>query len=92
MSEAAPRVSKRSAARGTRLKNTIDVGPTRDKVPGFDRRAAPLERMKSPLETPPIPDGEDQAAGSSIAPAEQVANRKGNDPSIYRVQDRLIWP
>jgi hypothetical protein len=83
--------SKRRAAGRARLKDEIDAGRARDKVPGFDPGAAPLGTDEESAGTPPAPHG-DQAVGSSMARIEQAADPKGNDRSVYRVQDRLIWP
>jgi hypothetical protein len=91
VSEASPEFSKQRAARGARLKEKIDAGRTRDKVPGFDPGAAPLGTDEESAGTPPIRDDE-QAARSSREPTGQVADPKGNDRSAYRAQDRLIWP
>ena len=91
VSEASPEFSNRRAARGARLKGTIDAGRTRDKVPAFDPGAAPLGTDEESAGTLPVPD-DDQTLGSSQAPTEQVADPRGNDRSAYRAQDRLIWP
>ena len=92
MSEAPPKDSKQRAARGPRLKHAIDAGRTGDKVPGFDPGAAPLGTDEESAGTPAVSDAEDRIAGHSRAPAGLAADRTGNDRSIYRVQDRLIWP
>lgn len=91
MSNLTPGASKPHAARRARLKGEIDAGRARDKVPGFDPGAAPLGTDEESAGTPPAPAG-DRAVGSSMARIEQAADPKGKDRSVYRVQDRLIWP
>ena len=92
MSETSPEFSNRRAARGARLKETIDAGRTRDKVPGFDPGAAPLGTDEESAGTPPVSDAHDRTPGSLRAPTDLAADPNGNDRPIYRVQDRLIWP
>jgi hypothetical protein len=92
VSEASPIDSKQRAAQGPGLKHAIDAGPTGDKVPGFDPGAAPLGTDEESAGTPLVSDGDDSMAGHLRAPAGLAADRKGNNRSIYRVQDRLIWP
>ena len=82
MSDATRGPSKRRAAERARLKDEIDAGRTRDKVPGFDPGAAPLGTDEESAGTPPAPDG-DQAVGSSMGRIEQAADPKGNDRSVY---------
>jgi hypothetical protein len=92
VSEAPPGTSKRRAARGPRLKHAIDAGRTRDKVPAFDPGAAPLGTDEESAGTPPVPDAHDRAARGLRAPTGLAADPNCNDRSLYRVQDRLIWP
>ena len=82
VSDATRGPSKRRAAGRARLKDEIDAGRARDKVPGFDPGAAPLGTDEESAGTPPAPDG-DQAVGSSMGRIEQAADPKGNDRSVY---------
>ena len=92
MSEAPPGSSEAHAARSHRLKQAIDSGRTGDKVPAFDAGAVPLGTDEESAGTPPVSDTHDGTAGRSRAATEAAADPTGNDRSIYRVQDRLIWP
>src|SRR5690349_11009647 len=88
----APLSSKQRAPRGPRLKHAIDAGRTGEKIPGFDPGAAPLGTDEESAGTHPVSDTHARTAGNSPAPAPLAANPNGNDRSMYRVQDRLIWP
>jgi hypothetical protein len=83
---------KRGSSEWARLKDAIDSGRTRDKVPGFDPAIAPLgtDDESAGVSPPDIPD--DISAKRTSRAAELAANPAGIPRSVYRWQDRIIWP
>ena len=75
----------------SRLKAAIDEPGTRDKVPGFDPSAAPLETDDESGGTPIYQDA-DQRTLMESGSSTQVADPESNDRSRYRVHDRIVWP
>jgi hypothetical protein len=71
------------------LKDEIDSGRTRDKVPWFDPGAAPLGTDAESAGNSPT-----ASASTTDSPASQAAPARdsGNDRAVYELQDRLMWP
>ena len=91
MPEEANQNIKHRTAGSTRLKQAIDSGHTRDKVPAFDPGAAPLGTDEEAAGTTLTQSVTPPAAGSRAA-AEFAADPAGSNRSSYRAQDRVIWP
>jgi hypothetical protein len=83
VSDATRGPSKRRAAERARLKDEIDAGRTRDKVPGFDLELPPLELMKKAQEhrrlQTAIKQSEARWRGSSRLPIQGVTTGQSTE-------------